>query len=211
MAFRNSMQFGATAPLHPTGRKKNHGDIPSTAALQVSIGIATDDPTGDADAERVSSATQEAVANPVDTQLEPSLGASSDPAAGHDGQPGAEPKPVPISASPARLNNDSDCPPEEEAKARIIYSFQGQASNELAVKVGEIVVVVEKQSHGEFLSGSCVEAVGRGIDVRATIGWWLVRNKQEGLGWVPASFVQELQYGRRSRQKNKDLKGLAWY
>ena len=205
------MQFGATAPLHPTGRKKNHGDIPSTAALQVSIGIATDDPTGDADTERVSSATRKAIAQPDDTQLEPRLGASSDPAAGHDGQLGAEPKPGPISASPARLNNDSDCPPEEEPNARIIYSFPGQASNELAVKVGEMVVAVEKQSHGEFPSGSCVEAVGYGIDVRATTGWWLVRNKQGVLGWVPASFVQELQSGRRSKQRNEDLKGLAWY
>lgn len=152
------MPFGATAPLHTTSRKKNHGDIPSTAALQLSIGITADDPTGDADRERASNATREAIAHPDDTQLEPPSSASSNPAAGHGGQSDAEPGPGSVSASSARLNNDSDCPPEEEANARIIYSFQGQASNELEVKVGEMVVVVEKQSHGEFLSGSCVSA-----------------------------------------------------
>jgi hypothetical protein len=157
MAFRNSMPFGATAPLHTTGGKKNHGDIPSTAALQLSIGITTDDPPGDADTERASSATGEAIAHPGDTQLEPPPSASSNPTAGHDGQSGAEPKPGAVYS--AHLNNDSDWPPEEEPNARIIYSFQGQASNELGVKVGEMVVVVEKQSHGKFLPGSCVEEV----------------------------------------------------
>jgi hypothetical protein len=149
------MPFGATVPLHPTSRKKNHGDIPSTAALQLSIGIAMDDPTGDADTERASSATREPIAHPGDTQLEPPPNASSDLTASHDGQSGgAEPKPGAVSASSAHLNNDSDCPPEEETNARIVYSFQGQTNNELGVKVGEMVVVVEKQSHGEFLSAS---------------------------------------------------------
>ena len=152
------MPFGATAPLHPTSRKKNHGDIPSTAALQLSIGITTDDTAGDADTdtERASSATREAIAHPDDTQLQPPPRASSDFTAGHDGQSGgAEPKPGAVSASSAHLNNDPDCGPDDGgANARIVYSFQGQASNELGVKVGEMVVVVEKQSHGEFLSGS---------------------------------------------------------
>lgn len=231
MASGNSnMPVGATAHMRTPSRERNHGGIPKTAALQIDISIATDDLNpGDAGTERGSSTItrdSEDIASPMDAQAQPLLdnnNNNNDPLGDQEKQMESKRLTPALASAPSQRHDpNDDCSPGE-AKARIVYSFQGQASNELGVEVGEMVVVVEKASHGESPPVGCVVCTrtqrslcsDRAVDVdsvRATTGWWLVRNKQGVLGWVPASFVQELQGGRRSRTRwrNEGLKGLAW-
>ncbi|KAH7027795.1 P-loop containing nucleoside triphosphate hydrolase protein [Microdochium trichocladiopsis] len=61
-------------------------------------------------------------------------------------------------------------PPAVAAKptAKVLYDFAGQRDNELTVKAGDIVEIVQKENNG----------------------WWLAKNSA-GQAWVPAAYVEE--------------------
>ncbi|KAL7620512.1 class II myosin [Parahypoxylon ruwenzoriense] len=68
------------------------------------------------------------------------------------------PPPPPPAAPPAKA----------KLTAKVLYDFAGQRENELSVKAGDIIEIVQKESNG----------------------WWLAKNSM-GQAWVPAAYVEE--------------------
>ncbi|ORY57166.1 myosin-5 [Pseudomassariella vexata] len=69
------------------------------------------------------------------------------------------PPPPPPAAPPAKA----------KMQAKVLYDFAGQKENELTVKAGDIIEVVQKENNG----------------------WWLAKNGK-GQAWVPAAYVEEI-------------------
>ncbi|CAJ2499808.1 Uu.00g026610.m01.CDS01 [Anthostomella pinea] len=98
----------------------------------------------------------------------------------------ATPRPVPTPAaatsnipSHTRSQNSTSSisrppppPPPPAAKAKIVakvlYDFAGQRENELSIKAGDIIEIIQKETNG----------------------WWLAKTPQ-GQAWVPAAYVEE--------------------
>ncbi|ETS82161.1 Myosin-1 [Pestalotiopsis fici W106-1] len=70
------------------------------------------------------------------------------------------PPPPPPAAPPAKAS---------KPQAKVLYDFAGQRENELSVKAGDIVEIVQREQNG----------------------WWLAKNAQ-GQAWVPAAYVEEI-------------------
>ncbi|POR35779.1 Myosin-1 [Tolypocladium paradoxum] len=68
------------------------------------------------------------------------------------------PPPPPPAAPPAK----------PKMMAKVLYDFAGQKENELSIRAGELLEIVQKESNG----------------------WWLAKNAQ-GQAWVPAAYVEE--------------------
>ncbi|KAK6949196.1 class II myosin [Daldinia eschscholtzii] len=68
------------------------------------------------------------------------------------------PPPPPPAAAPAK----------GKITAKVLYDFAGHKENELSIKAGEIIEIVQKENNG----------------------WWLAKNAQ-GQAWVPAAYVEE--------------------
>ncbi|KAI3394634.1 hypothetical protein diail_2498 [Diaporthe ilicicola] len=68
------------------------------------------------------------------------------------------PPPPPPSAPPAKA----------KIMAKVLYDFAGQRENELTIKTGDMIEVVQKETNG----------------------WWLAK-KGDGQAWVPAAYVEE--------------------
>ncbi|KAK6820880.1 myosin I myo5 [Apiospora arundinis] len=69
------------------------------------------------------------------------------------------PPPPPPAAPPAKA----------KMQAKVLYDFAGQKENELTIKAGDIIEVVQKENNG----------------------WWLAKNAS-GQAWVPAAYVEEI-------------------
>ncbi|RDW73108.1 Myosin-1 [Coleophoma cylindrospora] len=69
------------------------------------------------------------------------------------------PPPPPPAAPPAA---------SREPQYLVIYDFAGQSANELTLKKGELVTIIQKESNG----------------------WWLAKNNV-GQGWAPSAYLQE--------------------
>lgn len=61
-------------------------------------------------------------------------------------------------------------PPAAKPKimAKVLYDFAGQKENELSIKAGDLLEIIQKENNG----------------------WWLAKNAQ-GQAWVPAAYVEE--------------------
>ncbi|KAI0474079.1 P-loop containing nucleoside triphosphate hydrolase protein [Xylariaceae sp. FL0804] len=70
----------------------------------------------------------------------------------------APPPPPPPAAPPAKA----------KVMAKVLYEFKGQRENELSVRAGDMVEVVQKENNG----------------------WWLAKNAS-GQAWVPSAYVEE--------------------
>ncbi|KAF7532329.1 hypothetical protein G7054_g8084 [Neopestalotiopsis clavispora] len=70
------------------------------------------------------------------------------------------PPPPPPAAPPAKAS---------KPQAKVLYDFAGQRENELTVRAGDIVEIVQRENNG----------------------WWLAKNAQ-GQAWVPAAYVEEI-------------------
>ncbi|KAH8906243.1 hypothetical protein BR93DRAFT_928841 [Coniochaeta sp. PMI_546] len=68
------------------------------------------------------------------------------------------PPPPPPAAPPAKA----------KIMAKVLYDFDGQKENEMSIKVGQVIEIVQKENNG----------------------WWLAR-RGEGQAWVPAAYVEE--------------------
>ncbi|UNI23673.1 class II myosin [Purpureocillium takamizusanense] len=68
------------------------------------------------------------------------------------------PPPPPPAAPPAK----------PKIMAKVLYDFAGQRENELSIKAGDVIEIVQKETNG----------------------WWLAKNAQ-GQAWVPAAYVEE--------------------
>ncbi|PNY24882.1 Myosin-1 [Tolypocladium capitatum] len=68
------------------------------------------------------------------------------------------PPPPPPAAPPAK----------PKIMAKVLYDFAGQKENELSIRAGDLLEIVQKESNG----------------------WWLAKNAQ-GQAWVPAAYVEE--------------------
>ncbi|KAI0023838.1 P-loop containing nucleoside triphosphate hydrolase protein [Xylariomycetidae sp. FL0641] len=68
------------------------------------------------------------------------------------------PPPPPPAAPPAKA----------KMTAKVLYDFAGTKENELTIKAGDIIEIVQKENNG----------------------WWLAKNPQ-GQAWVPAAYVEE--------------------
>ncbi|KAI9171867.1 Myosin-1 [Paramyrothecium foliicola] len=53
--------------------------------------------------------------------------------------------------------------------AKVLYDFAGQRENELSIKEGDMLEIVQKENNG----------------------WWLAKNAQGQSSWVPAAYVEE--------------------
>ncbi|ROT43635.1 hypothetical protein SODALDRAFT_43707 [Sodiomyces alkalinus F11] len=60
-------------------------------------------------------------------------------------------------------------PAKAKMRAKVLYDFDGQRENELSVKAGEVIEIVQKENNG----------------------WWLGKNAS-GQAWVPAAYVEEV-------------------
>ncbi|KAK8104181.1 myosin-1 [Apiospora kogelbergensis] len=69
------------------------------------------------------------------------------------------PPPPPPAAPPAKA----------KMQAKVLYDFAGQKENELTIKAGDIIEVVQKENNG----------------------WWLAKNAS-GQAWVPAAYVEAI-------------------
>ncbi|KAI1867647.1 hypothetical protein JX265_007449 [Neoarthrinium moseri] len=70
------------------------------------------------------------------------------------------PPPPPPAAPPAKPS---------KPQAKVLYDFAGQKENELTVKAGDIIEIVQRENNG----------------------WWLAKNAS-GQAWVPAAYVEEI-------------------
>ncbi|KAB5567008.1 P-loop containing nucleoside triphosphate hydrolase protein [Coniochaeta sp. 2T2.1] len=68
------------------------------------------------------------------------------------------PPPPPPAAPPAK----------PKIMAKVLYDFQGQKENEMSIKVGQLIEIIQKENNG----------------------WWLARSGP-GQAWVPAAYVEE--------------------
>ncbi|OAA34290.1 myosin-5 [Metarhizium rileyi] len=75
------------------------------------------------------------------------------------GGAGRAPPPPPPPAAP---------PAKPKTLAKVLYDFNGQRDNELSIKAGDILEIVQKENNG----------------------WWLAKNDL-GQAWVPAAYVEE--------------------
>ncbi|OAQ73422.1 myosin-1 [Pochonia chlamydosporia 170] len=71
------------------------------------------------------------------------------------------PPPPPPAAAPA-------APAKPRIMAKVLYDFNGQRDNELSIKAGDMLEIVQKENNG----------------------WWLAKN-DHGQAWVPAAYVEE--------------------
>ncbi|KAL2754955.1 hypothetical protein ACRALDRAFT_2042781 [Sodiomyces alcalophilus JCM 7366] len=60
-------------------------------------------------------------------------------------------------------------PAKAKMRAKVLYDFDGQRENELSVRAGEVIEIVQKENNG----------------------WWLGKNSS-GQAWVPAAYVEEM-------------------
>lgn len=116
-------------------------------------------------------------------QPRPGAGAAAAPRAVPNPTPRPVPKPIPAPVTiPSHTRNQSAAsatrvpppPPPPAAAApkkimaKVLYDFAGQRENELTIKAGDLIEVVQKETNG----------------------WWLAKNG-DGQAWVPAAYVEE--------------------
>ncbi|PSR94481.1 myosin-1 [Coniella lustricola] len=70
-----------------------------------------------------------------------------------------QPPPPPPAAAP---------PAKAKIMAKVLYDFAGSKENELSIRAGDLLEIVQKETNG----------------------WWLAKNAQ-GQAWVPAAYVEE--------------------
>jgi hypothetical protein len=123
------------------------GAIPRTATLDISIDIVACPETDQ------ESATIHDIE--IDTTADPQCPLSDrDTKVCENVEELSESTTVPVPADPGLDPDDSS--ELQEPKVRVIYSFKGQADNELDIEAGEMVVLVEKESHGAFPFACCL-------------------------------------------------------
>lgn len=69
--------------------------------------------------------------------------------------------------------------------AKVLYDFDGQRENELSIRAGEVLEIVQKESNGKTSPSILVVPVLTGL-----AGWWLAKKAQKQ-AWVPAAYVEE--------------------
>jgi serine/threonine protein kinase len=98
--------------------------------------------------------------------------------------------------SPTLLNLAAPSPPlkatspmkVEEQTCRVLYNFDGQGENELSLRKGEIVIVVQKESRGKQRCLSiCIISFQL---LTKSAGWWLVKRRVND-GWAPSDYLKE--------------------
>ncbi|PFH55566.1 hypothetical protein XA68_18031 [Ophiocordyceps unilateralis] len=114
---------------------------------------------------------------------QPSPGAGAARTAASSATATSQPSAASAAASASRPRNQSgagganrDPPPplpaapssRSKVTAKVLYDFSSQRENELSIRVGDMVEIVQKESNG----------------------WWLAKNAQ-GQAWVPAAYVEE--------------------
>lgn len=88
------------------------------------------------------------------------------------------PPPPPAAAPPAKA----------KIMAKVLYDFAGTKENELSIKTGQMIEIIQKENNGMFCNtvrvyfGVCV--------LTSCTGWWLAKNGQ-GQAWIPAAYVEE--------------------
>lgn len=97
-------------------------------------------------------------------------------------KPAPRPVPSPAAAIPSHTRNQSSSsairvppppppaapPAKAKIMAKVLYDFAGEKENELTIKVGDMVEIVQKETNG----------------------WWLAK-KSGGQAWIPAAYVEE--------------------
>ncbi|KAH7374968.1 P-loop containing nucleoside triphosphate hydrolase protein [Plectosphaerella cucumerina] len=86
----------------------------------------------------------------------------SQPIPSHTRNSSAASRPVPPPPPPAPAA-------KPKVTAKVLYDFQGQKDNELTIRVGDVIEIVQKENNG----------------------WWLGKNAS-GQAWIPAAYVEEL-------------------
>lgn len=131
----------AEACRPPPGNCPEPGTIPNTATLDISIDIL---PLPEE--EQKSTVAQNTDVDTKDSQCPLS---DCDTEKREETAEQSESSASPVPACPTPDSDDSF--ETQEARARVIYSFKGQADNELDVEAGEIVALLQKESHGAFV------------------------------------------------------------
>jgi len=72
--------------------------------------------------------------------------------------------------------------------AKVLYDFAGQRENELSIKAGDLIEIVQKETNG--MLGLCAMIPFQRTRANSISGWWLAKNPQ-GQAWVPAAYVEE--------------------
>jgi myosin-1 len=71
--------------------------------------------------------------------------------------------------------------------AKVLYDFAGTKENELSIKAGQLIEIVQKENNGKFLGPN--NSLFYHAD-RLVSGWWLAKTPG-GQAWVPAAYVEE--------------------
>ncbi|KAK0719411.1 hypothetical protein B0H67DRAFT_573070 [Lasiosphaeris hirsuta] len=77
---------------------------------------------------------------------------------------------IPQSSRPATISRTAARAALGSCRARVLYNFTAIAENELSASAGEEVLVISKG---------------------AAAGWWLAKNAEGRLGWIPEQYVEE--------------------
>ncbi|KAK6219294.1 hypothetical protein LQW54_002282 [Pestalotiopsis sp. IQ-011] len=85
--------------------------------------------------------------------------------------PSVQPLPAPPSIDPefTPASRGKGVQNQPLAMARVLYDFSGPKDNELSVKSGQIIMIVQKETNG----------------------WWLAKSSRNQ-GWVPSTYIEEI-------------------
>jgi myosin-1 len=72
--------------------------------------------------------------------------------------------------------------------AKVLYDFSGQKDNELSIKAGDRIEIVQKENNG---TSSQAHPLRRSNVLTRMTGWWLAKTGS-GQAWVPAAYVEEV-------------------
>ncbi|KAK3300183.1 P-loop containing nucleoside triphosphate hydrolase protein [Chaetomium fimeti] len=89
------------------------------------------------------------------------------------------PPPPPPAAPPAK----------PKIMAKVLYDFAGQRDNELSIKAGQVIEIVQKENNGKSFTLKLFTYVSLLTDL-PELGWWLAK-VSGGQAWVPAAYVEE--------------------
>lgn len=122
--------------------------------------------------------------------------------------PSPTPRPVPTPVTiPSHTRNQSAAsatrlppppppaapPAKAKIMAKVLYDFAGQKENELTIRTGDMVEIVQKENNGKpnpLLYSLPQPYHVHMIANNQPTGWWLAKNAG-GQAWVPAAYVEE--------------------